>query len=214
MFGEMDKKIFWLGHAGFLIKDDKNIYIDPYKISNGLPKADIILITHSHFDHCSIDDLEKIVKNDTIVIAPPDCQSRVTKLKIKEVVPIHPGKSVEIGNINIKAVPAYNTNKSFHPKENEWVGYVIEIKGIRIYHAGDTDFIPEMKELGDIDIALLPVSGTYVMDPEEAARATEIINPKMVIPMHYGTIIGGEAERDKFIELVKEKVKTFIPEKI
>lgn len=204
--------ILWLGHDGFLIENNKKIYIDPYKISDGLPKADILLITHSHYDHCSLDDIKKVISPETIVIAPPDCQSNIARFKVKQLIPLTPYKSVDIEGIKIEGFPAYNTNKPFHPKENEWLGYIINIDNTRIYHAGDTDFIPEMRELKNIDIALLPISGVYVMDPREAAMAVKVINPEIVIPMHYGSIVGGNKEKQEFMELVKDKV--VIPDKL
>ncbi|MCD6590072.1 MBL fold metallo-hydrolase [Candidatus Woesearchaeota archaeon] len=210
MINEIEKKIYWLGHAGFLIKSNMNIYIDPFKIREGLPEADILLITHSHYDHCSIEDIQKIASPNTIVVCPPDCQSNIARLKVKEMIPLTPGKTVEIEGIKITGFPAYNTNKPFHPKENEWLGYIIEIEGIRIYHAGDTDLIPEMNQLkGKIDIALLPVSGTYVMNAEEAARAVEIIQPRKAVAMHYGSIVGDIHDKERFEQLIgQERVLT------
>ncbi len=199
----------WLGHAGFLIKVGmKNIYIDPYQISSGEKKADILLITHSHYDHCSIEDINKIIKKDTLVLCPADCQSKITKLDVKMQV-VEPGQKLRIDNITIKAVPAYNINKKFHSKGENWLGYIIE-NGKTVYHAGDTDLIPEMKKIAELAkkkrlIALLPVGGTYTMDSAEAARAAQIIKPFLAIPMHWGSIIGSKEDAEKFVELCKEK---------
>ncbi len=195
--------IYWLKHAGFLLRNDLNIYIDPFHIREGLPKADIVLITHSHYDHCSIEDLKRIVDHNTIIIAPPDCQSNLARIKIKEVIPVEPFQKLRIRDIEIETIPAYNVDKPFHPKDNGWVGYIIKVDGKTIYHAGDTDLIREMESLRNkIDLALLPVSGVYVMNPREAFRAFQLINPKKVFPMHYGEIVGGEKEKNEFIELV------------
>lgn len=196
----------WLGHASFVFKNDKVVYIDPFKIKGG-EKADLILITHEHYDHCSIEDLNKIVKSETIIITVPDCQSKLSNLRIANITLVRPGNKINIKGTMIEVVPAYNTNKKFHPKANEWVGYIITINGKRVYHAGDTDYIPEMKNLKDIDIALVPVSGTYVMTAEEAAKAVNEFKPKIAIPMHYGSIVGQSSDAEKFRSLAKVKVE-------
>lgn len=198
--------IEWLGHAGFVFKNDKVIYIDPFKIKGG-EKADLIMITHEHYDHCSIEDLNRIAKPDTIIVTVPDCQSKLSSLKIANVTLVRPGDKVNIKGTIVEAVPAYNTNKKFHPKANEWVGFIVTINGKRVYHAGDTDYIPEMKNLKNIDIALVPVSGTYVMTAEEAANAVNDFKPKTAIPMHYGSIVGQSSDAEKFKSLAKVRVE-------
>jgi L-ascorbate metabolism protein UlaG (beta-lactamase superfamily) len=194
-------EITWLGHDSFRIKDildNRVIYIDPFKIDDGEP-ADAILITHSHYDHCSIDDLKKVSTSKTVILAPPDCQSKFQgKFDFRDSVIMTPGRNITMGNIGVEAVPAYNTDKKFHLKENEWVGYVLDINSKRVYHAGDTDKIPEMKSLRNIDVALLPVSGTYVMTAEEAAEAVKLFEPKLAIPMHYGEIVGDRQNAERF----------------
>ncbi|MCP2519430.1 MBL fold metallo-hydrolase [Candidatus Aminicenantes bacterium AC-708-M15] len=201
------EKLVWYGHASFKIKNKKVIYIDPWQLPKDVEKADIILVTHSHFDHLSVEDIRHIKKDDTIIVIPPDGASKLMG-NIKE---IGPGEEIEVINIKIKAVPAYNVNKEFHPKRNEWVGYIIDFEGIKIYHAGDTDFIPEMKELGPVDIALLPVGGKYTMNAEEAADAAEAIKPKIAIPMHYGAgVVGTLANAEKFKQLLTSKINVKI----
>lgn len=190
-----DIKIKWLGHAGFKIKKKKVIYIDPYQI-NETEQADIILITHEHYDHCSLDDIELLKKEDTIIIGP---EKAVKNLDGKNIIIVKPGDRKEVEGIVIDAVPAYNIGKKFHPKEKGNVGYVINIEGIKIYHAGDTDLIPEMEKLA-VDIAMLPVGGDYTMNAEEAAAAANKIKPKIAIPMHYGTIVGTKDDADEFKE--------------
>ena len=193
--------IHWLGHASFKITGDKVIYIDPYEISE-TEKADIILITHTHHDHLSLDDIEKIRKLDTSVFAPEDARSKLSDFKS-----VKPYQFFNVGKIRIETVPAYNLDKEFHPEEKNWVGYVIEINGQKIYHAGDTDLIPEMSELKDIDVALLPIGGTYTMDVTEALQAVNIIQPKVVIPMHYGKLSGTKMDAEKFKQLASCKVE-------
>lgn len=186
------KKIKWLGHASFKIETDKIIYIDPYEIEEK-EKADLILITHEHYDHCSPEDIKKIIKIDTVIVTISSAASKLSgNIKI-----VNPGDEIEIEGIKIKAVPSYNINKKFHPRDSNKVGFLVTLEGETVYHAGDTDFIPEMKDI-KTDIALLPVSGTYVMDPLEASKAAEIIKPKYVIPMHYGSIVGSREDAEKF----------------
>lgn len=204
---DMVKAIHWLGHDCFKIANDVVIYTDPFNIKKP-DKADIILITHEHFDHCSPDDIQKIQTKDTVIIAPADCMGKVSGTKKT----IKPHETITVKGISIQAVPAYNTNKQFHPKAKGWVGYIITIHNTRIYLAGDTDYIPEMNSLKNIDIALLPVSGTYVMTAEEAAQAAMAIKPKVAIPMHYGSIVGAIADAKKFEKLLKGKVDVVIKE--
>ena len=177
--------IKWLGHASFLIKaEGKNIYIDPYE-GEYSEKADLILVTHSHFDHCDTSKIKKIRGENTVIIAPEDCVSKIGG----NVKTLKPGEETTIGNLRVKAVEAYNykrfkaPGKPFHPK-GFGVGYLLTAEGKTIYHAGDTDFIPEMKNLGHVDVALLPSGGTYTMDNAEAAEAAIAINPEVAVPMH------------------------------
>ena len=195
----------WLGHASFKITSSSSvIYIDPFKINESEP-ADIIIITHAHFDHFSPEDIFKIAKQNTVIVATPDCAAKISGNYIfKKIIA---GQNISLGNIKIEAVPAYNTNKSFHPKGNSWIGVIITADGKRVYHAGDTDFISEMKQLKNIDIALLPVSGTYVMTAEEAAMAANLIMPKVAVPMHYGSIVGTENDAARFKELCRCRVE-------
>ncbi len=204
----MEPRIEWLGHASFRIHTSKGIiYLDPWKTS-GAPKADLILITHTHMDHLSEDDISKLKKDSTIIIGSKDVPKTVTRA-----ISVVPGNIKNIGAITVEAVRAYNPKKEFHPKENDWLGFIIEVDGTRIYHTGDTDIIPEMKDLKDIDVVLIPVGGTYTMTPEEASKAVGIFNPKKAIPMHWGDIIGGKDDAIKFKELASCKVEILEPVK-
>jgi L-ascorbate metabolism protein UlaG (beta-lactamase superfamily) len=207
MVKDFVKKIKWLGHDSFLIEAGKNIYIDPYEIQPG-PAADIILITHEHFDHCSPEDVVKVQQPGSVVVTEKDSAAKLTgDVKI-----MAPGDSISVGDVKIEAVPAYNLNKDFHPKTKEWLGFIIEIDGVRIYHAGDTDFIPEMEGL-NVDIALLPVSGTYVMTAAEAVEAAKVIRPKIAVPMHYGAIVGGDADADFFKSALENEMDVVVLDK-
>jgi L-ascorbate metabolism protein UlaG (beta-lactamase superfamily) len=195
---DMTKNLHWLGHDTFRFDGPPVVYVDPYQLRDGLPAADVILITHDHFDHLSPADVAKIHKVGTVVVAPKEVAA---KLSVPVTV-IGVGESKTVAGITVKAVPAYNTNKTFHPKADGKVGFVFTLAGVTYYHAGDTDVIPEMKGLAP-DVALLPVSGTYVMTADEAATAARQIKPKVAVPMHYGAIVGSDADAKKFAKLLE-----------
>ncbi|MDD3725892.1 MAG: MBL fold metallo-hydrolase [Candidatus Ratteibacteria bacterium] len=195
----MLENIKWLGHSSVLIeKEGRYIYIDPWKIKISEPKADVVLITHPHYDHYSPEDIDKIRKEETIIIGPPDVIEKI-KGNTKK---IKPQEEIELPFVKIKGVPAYNINKNFHPKSNNWVGYIIQFSDGSIYVTGDTDFIPEMKCL-NVDIVLLPIGGTYTMDAEEAGEAVNNMNVKVAIPIHYGEIVGNKKDAERFASFVK-----------
>jgi L-ascorbate metabolism protein UlaG (beta-lactamase superfamily) len=186
--GNMEyKQIHWMGQSAFRIEDGGlQIYIDPYKIPANQPKADVIFITHDHYDHFSMEDIVKIKTGKTIIVATRDVASKFYDSGVVVV----PNKLYTVGKLKVTTVPAYNINKSFHPKDNKWVGYIITLSdGLTIYHAGDTDFIPEMSTIS-VDIAMLPCDGTYTMTAKEAADAANTFKPKILIPMHYGEGLG------------------------
>lgn len=214
-------EISWLGNSGFLINNGKNIYIDPYNMKSE-KKADIILITHSHYDHCSIADISKIIKQGTIIVLPANVQSKITKFDQEISMQVaEPGDKIDLGNVKLDVVNAYNTDKEFHPQQENWLGFVIKIENVIIYHAGDTDIIPEMEKLtgygkqGNEFIALLPVGGKYTMDAEQAAKAATIIKPTLAIPMHYASVAGTEEDAKKFCQLCQDAgIKAEMLEKI
>ncbi len=199
-------KVEWLGHASFRIAGkDVVIYTDPYVLDENPAKADIVLVSHEHFDHKDDENIAKISKDDTVVVGPES----VTK-DYENSVTVKPGDEVEVKGVKIRAVPAYNPTKPFHPKEKGHVGFVFVVDGIKVYHAGDTEFIPEMGELAseNIDIALLPIGGTYVMDEEQAAKAANTIKPRYAVPMHFGKWrdIDLPASAEKFGSMVSSEV--------
>ena len=198
------ESVTWLGHSGFLVRAGRaNVYIDPYRVPESAPAADVILVTHDHYDHFSPQDVERLTTDATWLIAPPTVAERVAG----QVVSIAPGQIVEpesVRGIDVRAVAAYNTSKRnndgepFHPRAAGGVGFDLRIRGERLYHAGDTDVIPEMDEVHGVEVALLPVSGVYVMTAGEAAEAARRIAPKVAVPMHWGEHMGTRADANEF----------------
>lgn len=204
------ENLFWIGHASFYLKlNGLTVFIDPFKVSDSVrEKADLILITHCHFDHCSKDDIEKVRKEDTAFIAPEKCLDAelYDNITISK-----PGFRTQFRGIEVETVHAYNTNPERlknHPRSNNWVGYIISDRESRFYHAGDTDIIPEMDHLKNIDVALLPMGGTYTMTVNEAIDASNRINPKYVVPMHYKILLGEERSME-----LEKKVKRELGQK-
>jgi L-ascorbate metabolism protein UlaG (beta-lactamase superfamily) len=195
------ENITWLGHDAFKIKDDKVIYIDPLELEDGEP-ADLILITHDHYDHCSPQDIAKILTDETEIITIAACAKKLGG----RVHRVKPGDRLTVKGVDIEVVSAYNTNKRFHPQGAGHVGFVVTVGGQRIYHAGDTDYIPGMQKI-KADIALLPVCGVYVMTAEEAAKAAEAIQPKVAVPMHYGSMVGSAQDAQRFKKLCSVEVQ-------
>ncbi len=216
MFEYKGVKIHWLGHDTLLLEHRKRVCIDPFKLKKPV-EADLVLVTHEHFDHWSIEDLKRIVNPRTTLVTIKQNAGDASKLPAKHVITIKPGQKEEIEGVTIEAVPAYNLNKFrepgkvFHPKEDGKVGYIVTLGGVRFYHAGDTDAIPEMRNF-KTDVAFLPVSGTYVMTADEAVEAAIMIKPALAIPMHYGSIVGSEADAQRFKSKAPCPVEILKPE--
>ena len=190
------------------IKSDVGtIYIDPFKIDDEAHDADYILITHDHYDHFSPEDIDKIKKDDTVLVVPEKMEAKAIKESgIKEIETVKPGTYHEFGNLELETIPMYNILKPFHPKAAGWVGYILKINGKRIYIAGDTDATKEAKEV-ICDIALVPIGGTYTMDAKKAAELVNEINPEVAIPTHYGSIVGKLSDAKVFAANVKDTIK-------
>jgi L-ascorbate metabolism protein UlaG (beta-lactamase superfamily) len=192
----------WYKQAALRWQGPLTVHIDPWGVPDGEPKADLVLITHAHFDHFSQEDLDRVTKKGTIIVAPTDVASQC--LSEGDIRGIKPGETIEAAGLSISAVPAYNTKperKDFHPRENNWVGFVVELGGTRTYLAGDTDHIPEM---GDIqaDLAFVPIGGTYTMDVEEAVGAVKQISPKIAVPYHFGFVVGSKTDGESFVKAI------------
>ena len=189
-------------HSSIRIEADKVLYFDPFKIEEETHDADIIFVTHDHFDHFSVEDIKKIEKEDTVYVIP-DCMYNL--LGGENVVTLLPNEKANVEGYEVETIPSYNVGKDFHPKEKGYVAYIVTIEGKRVYVAGDCD-MNEDNEKVKCDIALLPVGGTYTMDYKQAAKLAEKLNPELVIPTHYGDVVGKGNDGEKFAELLKGKV--------
>ena len=193
------------------IDGSKIIYVDPYKRTETPHDADLILITHAHYDHFDEPSLKNVAGGDTVVICPESMKNEVARLGIgKSLITVEAGRTAEPGDesydVTVEAVPAYNLNKQFHPKSNGWLGYIITMDGVRYYAAGDTDALPELEDV-ECDIAMVPAGGTYTMTASEAAGLVNRISPEYAIPIHYGTIVGTAADADTFKAAVDGGIK-------
>mgnify|MGYP005843630951 CR=1 FL=1 len=210
----MLEHIHWLGHDAFRIDGSSTIYVDPWKLGGSPPRADVVLVTHDHYDHLSLPDIDTVSGPDTVIVGPACVTARTGTRAART---IKPGDTVEVGGARVTAVPAYNVTKFkqpgvvFHPRADGHVGYVVDMDGMRVYHAGDTDVIPEMEGL-EVDVALLPVGGTYTMTAEEAAEACARLRARVVVPMHFGDIVGSEADARRLRELCSVPVEILTPE--
>lgn len=200
-----------LYHSSIRINKEKIIYIDPFKINKNYNDADIIFITHDHYDHYSEEDIDKVINENTTIIIPEELLTKLLRKGINKnaIITVEPNEKYMVQGIKFETIPAYNTNKTFHPKKNGWVGYIIIINGIRYYIAGDTDITEENKQV-KCDVAFVPVGGTYTMDFKEAASLINEIKPKIAIPIHYGSIVGTEQDAIDFIRLLHPEIKGII----
>ena len=196
-----------LSHSSIRINKEKIIYIDPFKINKNYNDADIIFITHDHYDHYSEEDIDKVIGENTTIVIPEELLTKLLKKGIQKsaIITVEPNKEYMIQGIKFETIPAYNTNKAFHPKKNEWVGYVIEIQGSKYYIAGDTDITEENRKV-KCDVAFVPVGGTYTMDFKEAAQLINEIQPKIAVPIHYGSVVGTEQDAIDFIRLLHPNI--------
>ncbi len=208
----MVDKIEVLTHSSIRIKSGLGtIYVDPFKIKEEPHDADYVLITHPHYDHFSLEDIRKVIKDTTILVVPESMLDDAGELarEVKEIVPVKPGVYREIKGLELETIPAYNTVKPFHPRRAEWVGYILRLEGKRIYIAGDTGATKEAKKV-KCDIALVPAGGTYTMDAKRAAELVNTIRPEYAIPTHYGSIVGRQSDGNTFESLVKDPIKVVL----
>ncbi len=204
----MIENITVLCHSSIKINKEKVIYIDPFKIDKNYNDADIIFITHDHYDHYSEEDINRVKKKDTVIIVPEELLTKVLRKGFRQdyIITVEPNQKYMVDGIKIETILAYNINKQFHPKENGWVGYIIEIKGTKYYIAGDTDITEENKKVR-CDVAFVPVGGTYTMDFKEAANLINEIQPKIVVPIHYGSVVGTKQDAIGFSKLLNPKIE-------
>ena len=207
----MLKNVEVLYHSSIKIKDNKIIYIDPFKIDKDYNDADIVFITHDHFDHYSEEDIDKVINENTTIIIPEELLTKILRKGINKnaVITVESNKEYMVQGIKFETIPAYNTNKTFHPKENDWVGYIITLDGIRYYIAGDTDITEENRKV-KCDVAFVPVGGTYTMDFKEVAQLINEIQPKIAVPIHYGSVVGTKQDATDFIKLLHPSIKGII----
>ncbi len=200
-----------LCHSAIRMRKEQVIYIDPFKIDKNYNDGDIIFITHDHFDHYSEEDIEKVKKENTIIVIPEGLYEKVLNqgFKRENIIKVKPNEKFNIKNIKCETIPAYNVNKKFHPMVNGWVGYILEIQGIRYYIAGDTDKTVENRKV-ICDVAFVPVGGTYTMNFEEAAHLVNEIKPKIAVPIHYGSVVGTQEDATRFLNLLDSSIKGII----
>lgn len=205
----LDYKVLF--HSSIRISDDKDVlYFDPFRIQDGLHDADYIFITHSHFDHLSAEDIAKVVKKETVIVAPESIEAEVRKAVPKsKIISVQPSQKLNAGDIPVETIHAYNKLKPFHPKRNNWVGYIVNIGGKRIYIAGDTDLTKDALEV-KCDIAMIPVGGKYTIDAKHAAKLINAIKPEVAVPTHYGEIAGKLQDADEFAKLVDKSIEVKI----
>ena len=207
----MLERFTWFRQSAFRWRDeDLTVYIDPWG-TTGDPPADLILITHAHFDHFQIEEIERLLKPGTEIVAPADVAKEISG----DVNAVGPGDSLEVAGVKVQAVPAYNIapdRLDKHPKANNWVGFVLELGGSTYYHAGDTDHLPELESLRT-DVAFVPIGGTYTMDAREAGGLVRALSPQLAVPMHFGFVVGSPSDAETFrTEAAPVRVEVLAPE--
>lgn len=204
----MKEKISINCHSSIKITGDKIIYFDPYKITEEQNDADIIFITHDHYDHFELESIKKVMKEDTLIVIPNRCAGTVidSGLPRSAIIGVNPNEQYHMKDIEINTINSYNLDKEFHPKKNNWVGYIIEINDEKILVAGDTDNTEELQKI-KCDIALVPIGGTYTMTYQEAAELINKMKPKVVIPTHYGTVAGKVEDGEAFKKIIDSSIE-------
>ncbi|NMC68022.1 MAG: MBL fold metallo-hydrolase [Spirochaetales bacterium] len=200
--------VYHLGHASIKIQKSLTIYIDPFNIKEASYDADLIFCTHSHYDHLSVQDIRKVAKSNSIIILPNESEDKAKELNLK-ILTVEPGKDYSVSSISFTTTYAYNIGKQFHPKEKKWVGYIIKIDNIKYYIAGDTDSVPEIQNLS-VDVAFLPVGGTYTMNWKEAALLANKLKPRYAIPIHFGDVVGSISDANSFAEQIQQPTEAKI----
>ena len=197
-----------LCHSSIRFNKGLIIYFDPFKINENYHDADIIFITHSHYDHYSEEDISKVIKDNTTIVVPKDLEDRVLQFGFakEHIIVVSPNEEYSVLRINFKTIPAYNTNKNFHPKSNEWVGYIVNLDQTTYYIAGDTDITEENRQV-KCDVAFVPIGGTYTMTYSEAAELINEIKPQIAVPIHYGLIVGNKEDANNFANLVDKEIE-------
>ena len=200
-----------LYHSSIRISNNKVIYIDPFKIDKNYNDADIVFITHDHYDHYSDEDIDKVINENTTIIIPEELLTKLSRKGINKnaIITVEPNEKYMVQGIKFETIPSYNTNKTFHPKENGWVGYIITLDDIRYYIAGDTDITEENRKV-KCDVAFVPVGGTYTMGFKEAAQLINEMQPKIAVPIHYGSVVGTKQDATDFIKLLHPNIKGII----
>lgn len=196
--------------SSICIHGNKKVYFDPYQVPKDFHDADFILITHAHYDHFSVEDILKVKKDDTVFVAPMDVIEKVqTIFSSNQMYAVEPNQTLEIENLSIHTVPAYNVAKTYHPQAASWVGYVIRLDGVTYYDAGDTDALKENESIS-CDVAFVPIGGTFTMDWQEASQFVNCLHPKMVVPIHYGSIVGSKEDEVHFLKQLDSDIVSVI----